>query len=511
MSGISSLNDGEAYWPNIKNAILYNPTGQPSDQSMAPQCPICLQKFSITTFRRPSGEALSCVVLFCGHVICRGCLQRANEAGVGGPDEKCPSCRTPLACTRCGQPYQTFTLPKAGESPDAVFEAPLTKSESSAVQPECHNCAMSRTASREWLNRIDNGDLPREAETIEPGAVRFVYGTADALESEGRSVTQASVSSAFASVVNEEFQTLMTPRNDYISQRASELGRESENQHFGRRHETIGQDRPGSAGRRHEHRCRALNRQQERRRENLDPPNYYSLYPETRPRRSGFEEHRRMHDRLPQERGLQDQFGGLNMGGGQCLDPFGRPLDAMGGGQGLDPFGGPLDAGNPYTGGGRGTYPSELDPPNPFRDGYGNSYELDTGSRFPGTQLGRDVGMAAINGGFGRHEIGRGAFPDGRNTGNPYTNSHTPAAASDTRRRGDAGRYYHDSHDSSVSSVSSDSSVSMTPVTPVTPGPPRYVHSNDEPVNAARCPPHEGGVSQGEVNLRSGGGGDAER
>lgn len=284
---------------------------------MKPQCPVCLETFDIATFRKPSGNPPTCVVLFCGHVMCRRCLRQAEESGVGGEDKKCPCCRTALAC-RCGEASKTFTVPNANTSPDAVFDAPLTKPENpnGDVQPKCHRCA----ASREWLNRIDDGDWPREAETIEPGAVRFIYGTVDALESEGRAVTPGSVSSAFGSVTDDEYQMLINHRNDFISQRRPEL--ESANPWFGGHREAGGLDRYSSSSR-HDERRREVNVDY---RAPLDPP----LDTEARRRRGEFEERRRMHDRLPEERSLRDQLSGLNLGSESRFDAFGRPRRSNG-------------------------------------------------------------------------------------------------------------------------------------------------------------------------------------
>ncbi|RSL54581.1 hypothetical protein CEP51_014697 [Fusarium floridanum] len=341
----------EHYWPNIKKAIMENPTGQPEDQRMKPQCPLCLETFNITTFRRPSGRAPTCVVLFCGHIMCRGCLGQAEEHNIGGVKKKCPCCRTELACTKCRQVTKTFAVPDSNTSPDSVFDAPLTKPENpnTNADPICHRC----TAGGEWLRRINNGEYPREAETIEPGAVQFFYGAVDALESEGRPVTPGSVSSAFGSVTNDEYHMLTSRRNDFMSQRRLEL--ESANPWFG---SDSGRDRHRSSSHRHEHR-RETNvfdyqetnvfdyqdpqgspldsEAQFRLREYhidyqapLDPP----LDAEAQRRRGEFEERRRIHDRLPEDISLQDQLSSLSLGDGQ------RP-DRFGGGQRHDRFGRP--------------------------------------------------------------------------------------------------------------------------------------------------------------------------
>ncbi|RMJ03254.1 hypothetical protein BHE90_006763 [Fusarium euwallaceae] len=332
----------EHYWPNIKKAIMLNPTGQPGDQRMKPQCPLCFETFNITTFRRPSGSAPTCVVLFCGHIICRRCLGQTEEHNTGGAKKTCPCCRTELACTKCRQVTKTFTVPDANTSPDSVFDAPLTKPENpnTNADPICHRC----TAGGEWLRRINNGEYPREAETIEPGAVQFFYGAVDALESEGRPVTPGSVSSAFGSVTNDEYHMLTSRRNDFMSQRRLEL--ESANPWFG---SDSGRDRHRSSSHRHEHR-RETNvfdyqetnvfdyqdpqgspldsEAQFRLREYhidyqapLEPP----LDAEARVRREEFEERRRIHDRLPEDISLQDQLSSLRLGDGHRPDRFGRP------------------------------------------------------------------------------------------------------------------------------------------------------------------------------------------
>ncbi|RSL57484.1 hypothetical protein CEP54_008232 [Fusarium duplospermum] len=414
---LSTNGSAEHYWPNIKKAILQNPAGQPDDQRMKPQCPVCFERFNITTFSRPSGNSPTCVVLFCGHVMCRGCLGQTERHNSEDAEKKCPCCRTPLACTQCGQASKTFAVPDANTTPDSVFEAPLTKPENpnTNVQPKCHRCA----AGGEWLNRIDNGDYPRGAETIEPGAVRFFYGTVDALESEGRPVTPGSVSSAFGSVTNDEYQMLTSHRNDFMSQRRLEL--ETANPWFG---SDFGRDRYGSSSHRHEHR-------HERRRETnifdyrdpldspldsqaqfrlreyidyqapLDPP----LDTEARFRRSDFEERRRIHDRLPDERSLRDQLNSLNLGSGQRLDPFGRPQRGDERGHAQHRFDESRFDERPRRDTGRANY-----------DDFGG--RRDTGhDAFSDAQYGRDTGNRYSD----RHgrDTGNGT-PHARNTGNPF-------------------------------------------------------------------------------------------
>ncbi|RSL39524.1 hypothetical protein CEP53_014000 [Fusarium sp. AF-6] len=341
----------EHFWPNIKKAIMLNPTGQPEDQRMKPQCPLCFESFNITTFRRPSGSAPTCVVLFCGHIICSRCLGQTEEHNTGGAKKKCPCCRTKLACTKCRQVTKTFAVPDADTSPDSVFDAPLTKPENpnTNVDPICHRC----TAGGEWLRRINNGEYPREAETIEPGAVQFFYGAVDALESEGRPVTPGSVSSAFGSVTNDEYHMLTSRRNDFMSQRRLEL--ETTNPWFG---SDSGRDRHGSSGHRHEGRretnvfdyqeTNVFNYQDPqgspldseahfRLREyymNYQDPPEPPLDAEARARREEFEERRRIHDRLPEDISLQDQLNSLSLGDGHRHDRFG-------GGQRLGRFGRP--------------------------------------------------------------------------------------------------------------------------------------------------------------------------
>ncbi|KAL6355910.1 hypothetical protein LRP88_09493 [Fusarium phalaenopsidis] len=411
-STMSSANGSEHFWPNIKNAILQNPAGQPPSQRMKPQCPVCFETFDITTFRRPSGNAPTCVVLFCGHAMCRRCLRQAEESGVGGEDMKCPCCRTALAC-RCGEASKTFMVPDANTSPDAVFDAPLTKPENpnGDIQPKCHRCA----ASREWLNRIDDGDWPREAETIEPGAVRFIYGTVDTLESEGRPVTPGSVSSAFGSVTNDEFQTLIGHRNEFISQRRSEL--ESANPWFGGHREAGGLNRYSSSSRHHE-RHREVNVDYQA---TLDPP----LDTAARARRGEFEERRRMHDRLPEERSLQDQLSGLNLGGESRFNAFGRPRRSNGRERAQQRFDEPSfdepgfgerprrDAGM----GGMANYGDFGGGRETGRDTFsGAQYERDTHNPYSG-QRGRETGNP-YSGQRGR-DTGNGA-PQARNTGSLY-------------------------------------------------------------------------------------------
>ncbi|UPK89958.1 hypothetical protein LCI18_000893 [Fusarium solani-melongenae] len=453
-STTSSANGSGNYWPNIKKAILQNPAGQLPSQHMKPHCPVCFETFDITTFRKPSTNAPTCEVLFCGHVMCSRCLIQLEESSVGGKDKKCPCCRTALAC-ECGEVSKTFTVPDSNTSPDAVFKAPLTKLENpnGNFQPECHRC----TASGEWLDLIDNGDLPREAETIEPGAAQFIYRAIDSLESEGRRVTPESVSSAFRSVTNDEYQMLASRRNDFVNQRRSEL--ESTNPWFGGHREAGGPDRYSSSSRHHERRREVTVDYQAP----LDPP----LDTEARRRRSEFEERRRIHDRLPEERSLQDQLSGLNLGNESRFNAFGRPRRSntgeraqqrsneprfgeprrrdtgMGGMASYGDFGGGRetgrdtfsetqygrDTGNPYSG------QSGQETNNPYsgqrgRDtGNGTPHTRNTGNPYGGTPYGGDIGNPYSGqreretdnpySGQRRRDTGNGA-PQARNTGSPY-------------------------------------------------------------------------------------------
>ncbi|EEU39914.1 uncharacterized protein NECHADRAFT_79619 [Fusarium vanettenii 77-13-4] len=475
-STMSSADGSEHYWPNIKNAILQNPAGQPSSQRMKPKCPICFHTFDITTFRRPSGNAPTCVVLFCGHVMCRECLKETEESGLGGEDKKCPCCRTALAC-RCGKASKTFTVPDANTGPNAVFNAPLTKPEvpNGNVQPKCHQC----TASGEWLGRIDNGDWPREAETMEPGAVRFIYGTIDALESEGRPVTPGSVSSAFGSVTNDEYQMLSSHRDDFISQRRPEL--ERENPWFGGHREAGGLDRYSSSSRHHERR-REVNVDYQA---PLDSP----LSPAALARRSEFEERRRIHDRLPEERSLHEQLSGLSLGGEPRFDAFGRPqrnerrdrtqqlYDEPGfvEPRRRDAMGGMPDSGD-FRDRGMGREPWQRDA--------GMANHGDFGGRETGRQTGRDAFSSAQYGrdtgnpyadqrrretdnpysGQRGRDFGNDT-PQARNTGNPYGG--TPSG-------GDAGRHVCRHH---VPNTQRDANTGRYPDTPR----PRILHPERVP------------------------------
>ncbi|KAI8721347.1 RING-type domain-containing protein [Fusarium sp. LHS14.1] len=419
---MSSTNGSEHYWPNIKNAILQNPAGQPSSQRMKPQCPICFQNFDITTFRRPSGNAPTCVVLFCGHVMCKECLRQTEESGAGGRDKKCPVCRTALACG-CGQASKTFSVPDANTSPDAVFDAPLTKPESPNrnIQPKCHRC----TASGEFLSRVDNGDLPREAETLEPGAARFIYGAMDALESEGRSVSPESVSSAFESVTNDEYQMLNRHRNDFISQRSRQL--ERENPWYGGHREAGGPDRHGSSSRHHERRHEVH--------VDYQAPLGSPLSPTAHARREEFEGRRRIHNRLPDEGSLQNQLSRLSLGGEPRFDAFGRPLRS----EGRDRTQHRYD--EPRRRDAMGDMPDSGD----FRDrGMGREpWQRDAGMTnhgdFGGRETGRQTGRDAFSGAqYGQDTGSPYAGQHGRDTGNPY--SHQRGRETDNPYSGQRGR-----------------------------------------------------------------------
>lgn len=298
-SNMSTATGAEHFWPNIKRAILQNPNGQPPNQGMKPQCPICREKFSITTFSRPtSAEAPRCEVLFCGHVLCGNCLEETNRASARSAGKICPVCRAAVACEGCRQPFRTFSVPDANTSSNAVSNAPLTKNErpNRNTPRKCNQCS----ASGDWLDRIDSGNWPREAQTIEPGAGRFLYGAASALESAGRTVTPSSISSAFESVTNDEYDTLMSSRSEFMSQRTAELDRENPWFRASPRETGGGQDHQRSYSRRTDDSVS--------RRSRVPPAST-----ETRGGRSDFEERRRIHDRLP-ERSIEDQLRGLNIG-----------------------------------------------------------------------------------------------------------------------------------------------------------------------------------------------------
>ncbi|KAM0427615.1 hypothetical protein ACHAPT_007576, partial [Fusarium lateritium] len=385
MSVVSSrAGSEELFWPNIKQAIWNEPSGQPQSQRMKPQCPICLENVSIATFRKPTGNPSRCVVLFCGHIICSECFERSRSVQEREMKE-CPCCRASLRCDKCRKPVQTFLAPEAGASPDSVFDMPPTKGEDPNLKPLCPGCE----AGGESLERIDSGDVPSEAETVEPGAAMFNYGAVDALEAQGRPMSQESVISAYGSVASAEYQTPMNNRQEFMGQWTPELQQanplftqgggyhwhgyasyaeqdddtygvlsqaETLNSHYGRfdddtrgvvsragtvnshygrfdddtrsstRRAETRNSRHGRSRRHQQHRDSTHRGYRETTIEYqapLDPP----LDAEGRARRGRLEAVRRIHDRLP-EQTIADGFSSLSLGGGgqeEDRDRSGRP------------------------------------------------------------------------------------------------------------------------------------------------------------------------------------------
>ncbi|KAF4968420.1 hypothetical protein FSARC_4217 [Fusarium sarcochroum] len=208
----------EGFWPTIKHAINNTISTSQPNEAIKPQCPICLEDLSVTTFppvpNRPSTEPnvdpTLGEVLLCGHVLCQAC-RRASEAS----KRACPVCRAALECSRCGAHAKPFPIPKNG----GAEVVPVTIPEGAVHEGRCPEC----TAKLEFLNGIDKGEWPEGLGDMEVGFVPFFYHIVGKLEEQKRQVSRLSVINAFATIVDEEYLTMISKRTIHTADTSRHL------------------------------------------------------------------------------------------------------------------------------------------------------------------------------------------------------------------------------------------------------------------------------------------------
>ncbi|KAJ4268929.1 hypothetical protein NW762_003000 [Fusarium torreyae] len=208
----------EGFWPTIRQAINHSIATSLPNEDIKPQCPICLEDLSVTTFppvpNRPSTEPgvdpTLGEVLLCGHVLCQAC-RLASEAVKRG----CPVCRAALECSRCGAHTKPFPIPKD----DNGEPVPLTMAEDKLHEGRCPECM----AKLGFLIDIDEGEWPQGLEDMEVGFVPFFYHTVSKLEEQKREVSKEALINAFATIVDDEFDMMMGKRRIRTAISASRL------------------------------------------------------------------------------------------------------------------------------------------------------------------------------------------------------------------------------------------------------------------------------------------------
>ncbi|KAF4470818.1 hypothetical protein FALBO_2278 [Fusarium albosuccineum] len=207
---------GESFWPVIKHQIHTN-TQAPGPSPIKPQCPICLEDMSVVTFpdpTRPGEEPRRAYLVPCGHIVCKPCHDTARSALGLGEQNKCPVCRTPLQCTRCGHHALRGKVPTAGGPVHLVDLLDLTMPEGGAFQSRCPECV----AGDAFLDKVDAGDLPADIADIETGFVSFIYHTIESMEEQHRQVGKNDLLSVFRTILDAEWDKLMRHRDEVTEQ-----------------------------------------------------------------------------------------------------------------------------------------------------------------------------------------------------------------------------------------------------------------------------------------------------
>ncbi|KAH6964467.1 hypothetical protein DER45DRAFT_150825 [Fusarium avenaceum] len=220
----------EDYWPNIKEATKNNTSSQ-SDEVTKVHCPICYNFFTVraTSSEEPNTEAglqanensTVGVLLLCGHMICQSCRRR-GESTEDHSMATCPVCRAELNCTRCGA--HSLLWPITSTVVAEQIPLTLTKREGADHGGQCPECR----AKVQFHETVDRGEWPQGLDETEPGFVQLFYHTLNKLEQEGRSVGKAEIKFALNAIVNDEFYTLMSKREEAAAEKARALWEENE-------------------------------------------------------------------------------------------------------------------------------------------------------------------------------------------------------------------------------------------------------------------------------------------
>ncbi|KAM0345748.1 hypothetical protein ACHAPU_006101 [Fusarium lateritium] len=212
------MSHGDGFWPTIKQAIVNNTTSY-SNETINPQCPICLEFLTVRTYvdmaaRRHAdvhyqGDPTLGEVMLCGHIICQAC-RRAIEIANGRPLPQCPVCRADLNCSRCDAHSEQWPITSSGSG----RYIPMTTPEGANHGGRCHECR----ATFEFHEVIDQGEWPEDVYDTEPGFVQLFYHTVYMLEQANVPVSKAEVILAFDSMVNSEFDTMMAKREEVTTE-----------------------------------------------------------------------------------------------------------------------------------------------------------------------------------------------------------------------------------------------------------------------------------------------------
>ncbi|KAF9769733.1 hypothetical protein IL306_012824 [Fusarium sp. DS 682] len=212
MSQPSSQPNPESFWPTINQAIKNGRTTNADNEPISPQCPICFDPVPVRSFPdKDSHGERSADVLICGHIFCQPCRY---EFDASDPNSKCPICRHPLFCSRCGTHAISFGIPKNGEG-DKV-SVPTTLPEGAEHGTLCPDC----TATEEFHENVDIGEWPEALDDLEPGFINFFYHTVNKLEKKGEIATKNAIINAFAKTVYDEFYAMMTARREVTCEQA---------------------------------------------------------------------------------------------------------------------------------------------------------------------------------------------------------------------------------------------------------------------------------------------------
>ncbi|KAF5983585.1 hypothetical protein FBULB1_3710 [Fusarium bulbicola] len=223
----------EAFWPTIKQAIDKGSNTNSDNQSITPQCPICMEPLPVKSF--PVEGELDAEVLLCGHVLCQPCRQQWERSNLG---DRCPACRTSLYCSRCGVDSIALAIPKNGE------ESSLPPGLPEGNQDLCPDCQ----AEVEFHRDVENGEWPHNLDDMEPGFVNLFYHVVNDIEKGSDIATLRKVQDAINDTIMQEFDNMMVSRRMVTLGRGNTLRKanpwyaENTKRQENRRHGIIGFD-----------------------------------------------------------------------------------------------------------------------------------------------------------------------------------------------------------------------------------------------------------------------------
>ncbi|KAK5989747.1 hypothetical protein PT974_08007 [Cladobotryum mycophilum] len=206
-----------SFWPRIRRDTK---TAAARDQ-IAVVCPICLDQLPVAglTFDKEVLENHPAVVVACGHVFCRPCLEQAfatqRQLGLA---QSCPTCRARMECTRCGLQARMCEVPTTAPETDddgsnVICKVPLTIPEGGHHAERCMRCA----GRDQFIFQVEQGRRGHAANRIEAGFGRLIWDLMDEMEDEREPSTEDDVWRKLSVMFQSRFHELRKERESYIN------------------------------------------------------------------------------------------------------------------------------------------------------------------------------------------------------------------------------------------------------------------------------------------------------